>query len=59
MTENQINYEKEQYSVDKEIAIKIANLGFTLYEDDVSKFHWIAKWVDDYFIQVIFEVKAW
>ena len=45
-----LKHETEEYCIDKAIIAKIASLGFGLYEDNVMRFHWLVKWVDEYFV---------
>lgn len=57
MFQNQINYEKDRFLIDTQFAFKLSNLGFVFYDDEETNFARFTKIKDDYYVQIIFELK--
>lgn len=57
MSENQLNYEKELYTVNRKITNKLADYGFVIYEDNELKEQRLVKVSDDLLIQVTYQIK--
>ena len=56
MIDNQLDFEKKHYFVDRKITNKMADYGFVIYEDKESRSQRFVKVVDDLLIQIMYDI---
>ena len=57
MSENQLNFEKQLYTVNRKFTNKLADYGFVIYEDKELRHQRLVKISGDLLIQVTYDIK--